>query len=162
MRYKVVPEPRSFDELLAARDALPLVPGTVADCCARIRDRTDVPSRDAARELLTFLRALGLAAETDRGFHRVRGDVSEADLRAAFLDNVFGAREVVDALAAADDPLDADDALAAVRDDVPTWERSRHRDWEREWRHRVTRLLGWAVVVGLAETVDGGYAAVEE
>ena len=162
MRYKVVPEPRSLEGLLAARDALPLVPGTVEDCCTRIRDRTDVPSRDAARELLTFLQALGLAAETDRGFHRVRGEVAEADLRGAFLDNVFGASEVVDALATADGPLGDDDALAAVRDDVPTWERSRHQDWEREWRDRVTRLLDWAVVFGLAASVDGGYTAAEE
>jgi len=57
MRYKPVPEPRGVDALLAVRDAVLLVPGTVEDCCTRIRDRTGIASRDAAREWLTFCRA---------------------------------------------------------------------------------------------------------
>ncbi|MFC7134248.1 MULTISPECIES: hypothetical protein [Salinibaculum] len=161
MRYKIVPEPRSREALLAARDALPLVPGSVEDCCTRIRDRTDVPSRDRARELLTFLQALGLAKEASHGFHRVRGDVTDEQLREAFLANVYGAREIVDALADSDGPLDAADALAAIRDGVPRWERSQYADWEAEWRERAANLLAWAETFGLAASVDGGYVATD-
>ena len=159
MRYKTIPEPVGRDGLFAARDALPLVPGSVEDCCTRIRDRTDTPSRDEARELLTFLQALGLAAETDRGFHRVREEPTDADLRSAFVENVFGAAEIVEALSAADEPLTPDDGLDAIRDDVPRWERDKHADWESEWHERVARLLSWAETFGLADAVDGGYVA---
>jgi hypothetical protein len=161
MRYKIVPEPLDWDGLLEARDALPLVPGTVEDCCTRIRDGTPLQSRDAARELLTFLQALGLAAESDRGFHRVRGDVTDDDLRAAFVENVFGARELRDALLAADEPLTADDGLDVLREQIPGWERARYPDWEAEWGERVDRLLTWATVFGLADSVDGAYRVAE-
>jgi hypothetical protein len=161
MRYKVVPEPRGVEFLLEVRDALPLVPGSVEDCCTRIRDRTGVPSRDRARAWLTFARALGLAAETPRGYHRVRGDVSQADLAAAFRERVFGARELLDALAAADAPVPAADAFDSIRGVVPRWERSRHADWEAEWRERTRNLLEWAVAFGLAASVEGGYVRTD-
>ncbi len=159
MRYKIVPEPRQLDSLLAARDALPLVPSSVEDCCTRIRDRTTVQSRDAARELITFMQALGMAAETDRGFHRIRGEVTPEDLQTPFTENVFGAREILDAVVTASEPLDPEDAFAAIRDDIPQWERAQYTNWEQEWVDRVERLLEWAAVFGLVASEDGGYTA---
>lgn len=157
VRYKVVPEPREPEFLVAVRDALPLVPGRVEDCCSRIRDETALPSRDVAREWLTFCQALGLARETDRGFHRVREDVDRSDLRDRFLSDVFAAREVRDALGAADGPLTADEAFEAVRGVVPRWERDRSPDWEDDWRERVEYLLGWLVAFEVAVETDDGY-----
>jgi len=156
VRYKVVPPARGREALVAVRDALPLVPGSVEDCCSRIRDGTDVPSRDAAREWLTFCQALGLAAETDRGFHRVREDPDTDELADRLLDGVFPAREL-HAVLAAEGPLDADEAFVAVRDAVPRWERSRSPDWEDDWRERTGHLLGWFVGFGLVKREGGGY-----
>jgi len=157
VRYKIVPPARDRAFLLAVRDALPLVPGTVEDCCTRIRDRTDVPSRDAAREWLTFCQALGLAAETERGYHRLREDPDAATLAERLVANVFPAREVRDALAAADGPVTADAAFEAVRETVPHWERSRSPDWETTWRERVANLLDWLVALGAATATGDGY-----
>lgn len=156
VRYKVVPEPRDAEFVFAVRDALPLVPGSVEDCCTLIRDRTDLPSRDEARAWLTFCQALGLARETDRGFHRVREDVDAADLGDRLLEGVFAAREVRDVLADADGPLSADEAFEAVRAEVPRWERHRSPEWEDDWRERVEHVLGWLVAFGVvAESPDG-------
>ncbi len=153
MRYKVVPPVRDVALCREVAAALPLVPGTVEDCCTRIRDRTAVPSRDAAREWLTFCQALGLAAETDRGFHRVREEPDDDALADAFRENVFGAREVL--AAAADGPTGAgttvDEAFAALRERVPGWERAREEDWKAAWRERCRRLLAWGVVFGYVE-----------
>jgi hypothetical protein len=160
MRYKIVPEPLDKERLRQARGALPLVPGSVEDCCVRIRDGTPLHSRDAARELLTFMQALGLAAESERGFHRVRGDVTDDQLRSAFLENVFGARELIEALET-DEPLTPRGGLDALRAEIPRWERARYPDWESEWGKRVERLFEWATVFDLAESVEGGYRAVE-
>jgi hypothetical protein len=157
MRYKVIPSPPSVDRLEAIHGALPLVPGSVEDCCTRIRDRTAVSSRDAAREWLTFLQALGLAAETDGGFYRVRGDCDRETLSRAYLGNVFPVREVHGTLADADCPLSTDEVFEGVRGSVPRWERNRHTDWETEWRGRVELILGWAIAFGLAERRDGRY-----
>lgn len=157
MRYKVVPPaPADLSTLAEARRAVPLVPGTVEDCCTRIRDRVGLPARDDAREWLTFMQALDLAAETDRGFRR-RDDREREALARAFRERVFGAREVLDHLADAPGPVEADSAFEAVRDEVPAWERSRAPDWEDTWRERVGHLLEWAVLLGLAERADGGY-----
>ncbi|MEF8776559.1 MAG: hypothetical protein V5A43_08680 [Haloarculaceae archaeon] len=153
MRYKVVPPVRDLAFLREVAGALPLVPGTVDDCCARIVDRTDVPARDDAREWLTFCQALGLAAETDRGFHRVREEPDEAAIADAFREQIFGAREV---LAAVEDGegTTAEAGFQALRDEIPQWERSRGEDWEATWRERIGRLLGWAVVLGLLKRED--------
>lgn len=159
MRIKVVPDPADRALLTDVAEALPLVPGSVEDCCTRIRDRTSVPSRDAAREWLTFAQALGLAAETDRGFHRVRDPPGDDALATAFPENVFPVEEVLAALADADGPLETVDVFEAVRDVVPRWERSRHADWESEWQDRVALVLDWCVAFGLAERVRDGYDA---
>jgi hypothetical protein len=158
MRYKVVPEPRSVAFLREVQQALPLVPGSVEDCCTRIRDRTDLQSRDAAREYLTFAQALELAVEGDRGFYRSREEPGESALAQRFEARVFGARELLDVLAAG--PQTEDGCFDALRETVPQWERDRHADWEGEWRERTERLLEWAVVFELVETVTGRYGLV--
>jgi hypothetical protein len=157
MRIKIVPEPAGRDLLTEVHGALPLVPGSVEDCCTRIRDRTTVPSRDAAREWLTFAEALGLASETDRGFYRVRDPPAGDKLRTSFAKGVFPVSEVLAVLAGADEALDAAAVFDAVREEVPRWERSRHADWEGEWEDRLGRVLEWCVAFGLAERATGGY-----
>lgn len=156
MRYKIVPEPRSVDFLADAQRAVPLVPGTVEDCCVRLVDRTAAPSRDAAREYLTFLQALELVAETPRGFRRRRVELDRDRLAESFNGRVFGARELLDALTDAE-ALTTDQAFDRLREHVPRWERERHTDWKREWRERTERLLAWSEVFGLAERTDDGY-----
>jgi hypothetical protein len=158
MRYKVVPEPVADREALAtAQRAVPLVPDTVEDCCSRLRDRCGLASRDRARELLTFLEALDLVTETERGYRRTEADPDPQELAPLFEERVFGAREITDALADSDGPLAVDEAFAVIREAVPQWERNRSDDWEGEWRDRVHRLLEWAVLFGLATEADEGY-----
>lgn len=148
--------------MTAVRAALPLVPGAVEDCCARVVARTAVPSRDEARRWLTFLRALGLATETDAGFARTRENKDREALAGAFRERVFGAREVLDALAAAEEPLDEAAVFERVEAQVPAWERARHDDWQRRWRERVARLLAWADLLGLATRTAEGYRRVND
>lgn len=165
MRFKIVPalpdaaraEPAVALDLLArARDAVPLVPRSEDDCCMRVVNAGVVGARDDASEWLTFARALELVAESDRGYHRVRDapDPTETAGRAAladrFRERVFGAAELLGALAAAGDGLPVDAAFDRLRDRIPNWERRRHTDTEAVWRERVGHLLDWAVVLGLA------------
>lgn len=152
MQFKVVPEPRSVAFLRRAARALPLVPHAEADCCARLVADTDLPSRDAAREYLTFLRALGLAAATDGDYYRVRPEPDDEALARAFRERVFAVAAVLEGLD--DGPMTAGEAFERVRGAVPRWERHRHDDWEDEWRERVRHLLAWAVELGLAARVD--------
>ncbi|WP_436931602.1 hypothetical protein [Halosimplex halobium] len=160
MRYKIVPPVRDPAFLAAAQRALPLVPGTVEDCCLRIVDETAAPSRDAAREYLTFLQALELAEETPRGFRRRRVDADEAALAEAFEGRVFGASELLAALRAAES-LTLDEAFDEIREHVPRWERDRHTDWAAEWRERTGRLLDWSVEFGLAARDGDRYRAAD-
>ena len=164
MRFKhVPPAPPSLDTVTAARRAIPLVPDPEADCCARLLDRLDLPSRDVARTWLTFLRALGLVERTDSGFRRTDADADPERLRSALLDRAFPAAETLAALRAADGPLAADEVFGRVRERVPRWERHRNpRRWEDVWRERVERLLGWLVLLDLAAREDGGYVARPE
>ena len=157
MKFKIVPAPRSRGFVGEAQQALPLVPGSENDCCARLVDRTDLDARDEAREWITFLRALGLAEETGSGYRRLRRDPAPDDLAAAFRERIFGAEAVLAVLDAADEPLDAEAVYERFREEVPNWERYRRADWDEEWRERVDRLLGWTVVFDLAERVDGAY-----
>jgi len=164
-RVKPVPEPPDDPGRVAAlAAAVPLVPGRTDDCCARLRERGGLGSRAAARDWLAFLRGLGLVARTDAGHRRLERDpdASREALRTALLDGVFAARETLDALRAADGPLDADAAFDRVRDRVPTWERHRRGDdWEGRWRDRTRRLLGWFVSLGLAERTADGYVPAD-
>jgi len=158
MKYKIVPEPPAdLDFVADAQRAVPLVPGSVEDCCTRVQSRTGLPARDDARKWLTFLEALGLAEETDPGFRRLRVDPDREAMAGDFRERVFGADDLLDALAAAGEPLSTDDAFERFTEEVPRWERDRHPDWRSVWRERVERLLEWAVLLGLAERADGGY-----
>ncbi|WP_254824512.1 hypothetical protein [Haloglomus halophilum] len=165
MRFKVVPalpdavrdEPAVALDLLArTRDAVPLVPKSEDDCCMRVVSAGVVGGRDTASEWLTFARALELVAESDRGYHRVRDapdptdDEGRAALGERFGERVFGAEELLAALADADGGLTADAAFDRFRDRIPNWERRRHTDPEQVWRDRVEHLLDWAVVLGRA------------
>lgn len=156
MRYKVVPEPLGLDVLDAAHGAMPLVPDSVEDCCIRLVDRTAIPSRDAAREWVTFLQALDLVRETPRGYERRRTPVERDVLAETFGERVFGAAELLDALDGAGG-LTVDEAFDSLRPAIPEWERDRHTDWESEWRERVRRLLEWAVAFGLVRATDDRY-----
>jgi hypothetical protein len=159
VKLKVVPEPRDREFLDDARRALPLVPGSENDCCARLLDRTDLAARDDAREWITFLRALGLAEETESGFRRLRRDPDNEALAVAFREGVFGAEAVLDSLRT-ESALDADELFERFRPHVPNWERHRRPDWEDHWRERVRRLLEWTMIFDLAERIEGGYRAV--
>ena len=163
MRFKVAPEPRDLAFLGSARRAVPLVPGTVEDCCSRLVERTDVASREDAREYLTFLRALELVEETPRGYRRRRADVERTALADAFERRVFGAREVLDAVREANGNggTTVEEAFDALREHVPRWERDRYADWEREWRERARRLLAWAATFGLVVREDGTFRSAE-
>jgi hypothetical protein len=154
VRFKPVPPaPDEFGYVARVQRAVPLVPGTEEDCCARLVDRLDLPDRDAARTWLTFLRALELAEETPSGYRRTDAEPTVERCRAALLDRVFAADAVHDALAS-EGPLTADGAFEAVRERVPTWERHRDTEWTAVWRERVGRLLDWLVLLDAAERVD--------
>ena len=156
MRFKLVPPPP--DDVEVVRDVqrdVPLVPGSEADCCVRIMDTLDIGSRDVARTWLTFLRAIGLVGRSRRGFVRTGREPDRATLAAGLKAGVLGASELVDALDR--EPTTADEAFGSVERLIPPWERARDPNWEAIWRTRVDHLLGWLVLAGLAERVDGGY-----
>lgn len=156
MRVKPIPEPPDdLDAVRRAQRAVPLVPGSEADCCTRLMDELDLPSRDVARTWLTFLRGLGLVREGERGFVRTRVDVDRETVAAGLREGVFGARELLDAMG--DEPLDVGEAFDAVEDDVPRWERAKDWNWRATWRTRVEHLLGWLVLAGLVRRVEAGY-----
>jgi hypothetical protein len=174
MRFKIVPPAPeaartdamvALDLLARARDAVPLVPRSEDDCCMRLVNAGVVAARDDASEWLTFARALGLVAETDRGYHRVQDapDPTTPDgceeLAERYRDRVFGAEELLAALDAAGD-LTVEEAFDRFRDRIPNWERRRHTDPTEVWRDRVEHLLDWAVVFGLADWTGDGYRPV--
>ncbi|QLG63366.1 hypothetical protein [Halorarum salinum] len=164
MKFKLVPEPPADRAVVAdLQAAVPLVPGSEDDCCARLMDRRGLRSRDVARTWLTFLRALGLTEETPSGFKRVRTSPTLDGLRRGFLDGVYGAAEVAAALrdAGEGDPLSVREAFDALRDDVPNWERNRTDDWEDVWTERAARTLDWFVLLDLAERRGDGYVATD-
>lgn len=127
-----------------ARRAIPLVPASEAECVTRLMGVLGLPGRDDARAWVTFLRALDLITETDRGFARRRTDVDRAVM---FRVRVYGVAELVDAL---ETPATVEEAFDAVP--VPTWERHKAPGtWEATWRDRVERLLEWGVLFGVFE-----------
>jgi hypothetical protein len=162
VRFKLLPEPpESLAPVREAQRAVPLVPGSEDDCCARLMRRVGFPARDVSRTWLTFLRALELARETDAGFVREQTEPTPDHLRDAFRRRVYGAREVLDSLDA-DEPRTAEAVFESFEERVPTWETHRAAgDWRDVWRERVGLILGWAVLLGLAAERDGGYVRVE-
>jgi hypothetical protein len=161
MQFKLVPPaPDSVQFVADAQRAVPLVPGTEDDCCARLRDRLDLPSRDVARTWLTFLRALELVAERESGFVRLSQEPTPTHLRTALLDRVYGARELSESLGS--EPVTTASAFERFEGRIPEWER--HKDpagWRETWRERVSHLLDWLVLLGLAERHEDGYVGVE-
>lgn len=163
MRFKLLPEaPATLEAVREAQQAIPLVPGTESDCCARLQRRCGFPSRDVARTWLTFLRALALAEETPSGFRRRREDPTPDHLREAFLENVFLADDVLRKLVDSDGPVTADEVFPDVREDVPTWEHHKNPDtWQDIWRDRIAEQLAWFELLGLADRVADGYVATD-
>lgn len=160
MRLKPLPEPPDeLDAVADAQSAVPLVPGSEDDCCARLMRREGYPSRDIARTWLTFLRALELAEETDSGFRRTDREPTPENVRESFRERVFGAEDALDVLREAAAPLTADEVFERLRDTVPGWERERRRRWVDHWTDRTERLLEWLVLLDLAERGDDGYVA---
>ena len=117
--------------------------------------------RQTARDWLTLLRALGLVEREGGEYRRTDDDVDEATLRERFTGEVYGAREVRDAL---DGPDGAFRPAAAVVDVVPqpTWERHRHAEPDAAWARHVERLLDWLVAMGAAERGEGAYRRATE
>lgn len=163
MRTKAIPAPPpDLDALERVRAAVPLVPGTTEDCCARIVNRAGdvVPARDDANRWLAFLAALDLVAEHEGGFARTRTPLDRETLAGRFPERVYGAREVQDILAAADGPLDPDAVFERFEPAVPHWERDRDPGgWRDRWAERVRRLLDWLVLLDLVRETDGGYCS---
>ncbi|MDS0294375.1 hypothetical protein [Halogeometricum luteum] len=158
MKFKLVPEPPDeLDFVADAQRAVPLVPGSEDDCCARLMRRLDLPSRDVARTWLTFLRAVELAEETaDGSFVRLQREPTH--LREAFERRVYGASDALDALS--DEPKTVADVFEGFDERVPAWERHRAvENWRDIWTERVGRILDWLVLLDLAERRDGGYVA---
>lgn len=158
MKFKVLPEPADSIETIAAMQAaVPLVPDGESSCCARLIRRTDVASQDAAKEWLTFLRALELVEETGGEYRRLPHDADPDRLREAFRERIYLAEEALAVLAAADEPVEASTVFDRLADRVPQWERHRHEDAAAVWRERLRRLLEWAVVLDLADRTADGY-----
>jgi len=160
MRVKPVPPPpEDLEAVRAAQRSVPLVPGSEADCCSRIMDALDLPSRDVARTWLTFLRGLGLVFEGERGFVRTDREPDRATLARELATGVFGARELRAALG--DEPRTAEAAIDAMLVAVPRWERDRDPTWRETWRKRGEHLLEWLVLAGLVDAVEGGYVRTD-
>ncbi|WP_207589505.1 hypothetical protein [Halomontanus rarus] len=159
MQFKLVPAaPDDLEYVETVQRAVPLVPGSEDDCCARIMRRTEIAPRDEARTWLTFLRALELAEEGPSGFTRTRRDPDPEHLRIAFRDRLYGVDRILEILAQADDPLSSEAVYDRFKDDVPTYEQYRWSErLEAVWSERLDRLLEWAVLLDLAERVDDGY-----
>jgi len=163
MQFKPVPSPPdSLEFVEEARATVPLVPKSEHDCCGRLMERTSVDLRGDAETWLTFLRALELVDEYERGYARTRTEFDRDAIAGAFEERVFAADVVLDALRASDEPLSVDAVFDRIEDVVPRWERDRHPDWRDVWRNRVVDLLEWAVLLDLAERSDGGYRAPGE
>lgn len=158
-RKPVPPAPDSLDRLSEVRTAVSLTPDPETTCCVRLVDRAAVPAQDEARTWLTFLRALSLVEETERGYARTRDDPDRDALRERFLDGVYGAREL-HAVLDGEGPIDADAAFERFREHVPQYERHRSAEWETVWRERVARLLDWGRLFGAFEHTPAGYGAV--
>jgi len=162
MRFKHVPRaPASVDRVFEARRAVPLVPDTQDDCCSRLMERVGFPERDEAARWLTFLRALGLVAEHETGYARTREDLESSELADRFLDGVYLAPAVRDAVASADGPRSADAVFDAVADGVPQYERNKYpNSWREVWGEIVGRELDWLALLGALERTDDGRYAV--
>lgn len=159
-RKPLPPPPEDLQAVREAQAAVPLVPGTEEDCCARLQDRLGLAARDTAATWLDFLRGLGLAEEGPAGFSRVRTEPDDDALADAFLQTVYGAREVSEILDESVEPLSAGAVAERTEELVTPWERQRDGpEWSTAWQNRTSHLLDWLVLIGRAERTDGGYRA---
>ncbi|OLZ40047.1 hypothetical protein A6E15_03215 [Natrinema saccharevitans] len=169
MRFKPVPEqPADLETVETVHRALPATVGEVDDCCAHLVEETALEDRDEAATWLTFLRALELAAEESGSFRRREtgssGDAADpaaldrGRLGRAFRARVDGADAVCAALEKADEPLTVAEVADGLRDDRSSDDR-RRSGRPRVDPGRTERLLGWAVLLGLAERAGDGYRA---
>lgn len=156
MKFKPVPDPPADLETVAAiHRTVPTDPERVDDCCGELVADAPVSTREAAATWLTFLRALELAEETADGFRRREPvDGLDADrLSRVFCERVYGVDTVLEVLAAADEPLSADEVSRRLTD------RTERRGAARGTatggapgapsgapEERVDRLLEWAVL----------------
>jgi len=166
MRIKPVPDPpAAVDDLRELQRAVPLVPGSTDDCCARLRDRCGLADRRVANDWLAFLRALGLVRETSRGFVRTDAEPTPELVREGLREGVLLVPEALAALreATREDPLTPDALFEATRGSIPRHDRARDPEWEATWRDRAARLLAWLALVDLARRVpDDGKGGSDE
>ena len=161
MRFKLIPAaPDAPDRVRTAQRAVPLVPDSEDDCCARLMRRCGFRSRDVARTWLTFLRALELVEETPSGFKRLDREPTVEHLRDALVRRSYLASPLLEALG--ETPLTDEAAFAVVRDRVPPWEHQKEPTrWADIWAERATNTLDWLSLLGLAKRTPAGYVAVE-
>lgn len=156
MRVKPVPEPPdSLDAVDTAWQAVPLVPASTNDCCYRVMGALELESRAQARTWVTFLYGLGFVTQTPQGFVRVR-DPPDA-LRDAFLNGIYGAREIVDILERTKGVVGVDAVFDDFEAHVPAWEVHRTTVWRRTWKTRVAVILDWLALLGVIKHSPNGY-----
>jgi len=162
MRFKWVPEPpATIGQLTAIHRAIPLVPATESTCLQRLVDReTAIDSREAANQWLTFLRAIDAIERTPRGYRRQHTELTAAELHTRVLDRIYGARELHEVLAAADQPMDIE-TIVDRGADLPTWEQYHHTDHQQVHRRRQRRLAEWFVLCEVAEKTAPGYRLLD-
>jgi hypothetical protein len=150
VRYKSLPRPRDLDHLRDIHAAVSADPEATDDCCARLCAVEEVHDRDAAREWLPFLTALGLVSRGDAGYHRLDWR-NRAQLAESFRENVLGARELLTVIET-DGPISIERLFVnpRIRDAVATRTAGRDEgvDQHRAVKFRVKRLLGWSEVFG--------------
>jgi len=157
MRLKRVPAPpESLSAVTAYQRAIPLVPGSVDDCCRRLVRRCACATRQDAADWLAFLNAFGLVRETERGVVRADVEPTQARLQITLRETILHVPATLRLLADASraHPVTAADVFEATRDAVPRHDRARDTDWEATWRARAGRLLRWLVLADLAAPVD--------
>jgi len=158
VRYKTVPAPCGLDQLREIHTAVPADPEATDDCCARLSTQGPVTDRDAAREWLPFLTALGLASRTDAGYHRLDWR-NRAQLARSFRENVLGARELLAAIET-DGPVSVEHLFVnpvlrgAIATRTARWEES--VDQQHAIKSHIQRLLGWSEVFGLITRNSAG------
>lgn len=156
MRYRLVPPPGDRSAIASVAGAVPRDSSALDDCCAHLVTETFVDTRDDASQWLVFLAALGLLAEDDAGYHRTDQPCRQDFLAESFVTNVYGVREVLDALADTNEPLTTVEVHERVRDSYPEQDRGQ-RAGAPSWEQYTDRILGWAVVFELVTRTRLGY-----
>lgn len=154
VRYRVLPPVDGPSPQEVAR-ALPTDPTRTDDCCGWLLDRGAVADRERAREWLPFLAALGLAAETDEGYHRVEAEPAAPELRRAFVERIYGADDLVAAFDA-DDVRPEGELADAIESRLPE-DRANRAGTDVDRSTYVLRLIEWADRLDLLESTGGGY-----